>query len=154
MSESLGSRLRRWAFNLFPAYWCTGARISYLADDFREIRIRLPLTWRTRNYVGTIFGGSMYAAVDPMYMMMLIQNLGDDYEVWDRSASIRFRKPGRGTLRARFLLPEEEIVDIRRTLEEESTTDRRYTVDLVGEEGEVHATVEKVVHVRKSEESV
>lgn len=153
MSESLGSRLRRWAFNLFPAYWCTGARITYLADDFREIRIRLPLSWRTRNYVGTIFGGSMYAAVDPMYMMMLIQNLGADYEVWDKSASIRFRKPGRGTLRARFLLPEEEIVDIRRTLEEEPTTDRRYTVDLVGEEGEVHATVEKVVHVRKSEES-
>lgn len=153
MSESLGSRLRRWAFNLFPAYWCTGARITYLADDFREIRVRLPLSWRTRNYVGTIFGGSMYAAVDPMYMMMLIQNLGADYEVWDKSASIRFRKPGRGTLRARFLLPEEEIVDIRRTLEEEQTTDRRYTVDLVGEEGEVHATVEKVVHVRKSEES-
>ena len=49
-------------------------------------------------------------------------------------------------------IPEEEIVDIRRTLEEEPTTDRRYTVDLVGEEGEVHATVEKVVHVRKSEE--
>lgn len=153
MSESLGSRLRRWAFNLFPAYWCTGARITYLADDFREIRVRLPLSWRTRNYVGTIFGGSMYAAVDPVYMMMLIQNLGADYEVWDKSASIRFRKPGRGTLRARFLLPEEEIVDIRRTLEEEQTTDRRYTVDLVGEEGEVHATVEKVVHVRKSEES-
>ena len=153
MAESLGSRLRRWAFNLFPAYWCTGARITYLADDFREIRIRLPLNWRTRNYVGTIFGGSMYAAVDPMYMMMLIQNLGADYEVWDKSASIRFRKPGQGTLRARFLLPEQEIVDIRRTLEEEPTTDRRYTVDLVGEEGEVHATVEKVVHVRKSEES-
>lgn len=153
MSESPGSRLRRWAFNLFPAYWCTGARITYLADDFREIRIRLPLTWRTRNYVGTIFGGSMYAAVDPMYMMMLIQNLGADYEVWDRSASIRFRKPGRGTLRARFLLPEEELVDIRRTLEKEPTTDRRYSVDLVGEEGEAHATVEKVVHVRKSEES-
>ena len=152
MPESLGSRLRRWAFNLFPAYWCTGARITYLADDFREIRIRLPLSWRTRNYVGTIFGGSMYAAVDPMYMMMLIQNLGADYEVWDKSASMRFRKPGRGTLRARFLLPEEEIVDIRRTLEEEPATDRRYTVDLVGEEGEVHATVEKVVHVRKSEE--
>jgi len=152
MSESLGSRLRRWGFNLFPAYWCTGARITYLADDFREVRIRLPLGWRTRNYVGTIFGGSMYAAVDPVYMLMLIKNLGPDYEVWDKSASIRFRKPARDSLRARFLLPEEEIADIRRTLEEEPTTDRRYTVDLEGEDGEVHATVEKVVHVRKSEE--
>lgn len=120
MAESLTSRLGRWAFNLFPAYWCTGARITYLADDFREVRI---------------------------------ENLGAGYEVWDKSASIRFRRPGRGTLRARFLLAEEELDEIRRTLAEEPTTDRRYTVDLVGEEGEVHATIEKVVHVRKAEES-
>lgn len=153
MPESLGSRLRRWAFNLFPAYWCTGARITHLADDFREVRIRLPLNWRTRNYVGTIFGGSMYAAVDPVYMLMLIENLGSGYEVWDKSASIRFRRPGHGTLRARFRLPEEEIAEIRRKLEEEPTTDRRYTVDLVGEEGEVHATIEKVVHVKKTGDS-
>lgn len=150
MPESWRSRLRRWAFNLFPAYWCTGARITYLADDFREVRIRLPLNWRTRNYVGTIFGGSMYAAVDPVYALMLIENLGSGYEVWDKSASIRFRRPGRGTLRARFRLTEDEIAGVRSTLEEEPKTDRRYTVDLVGEEGEVHATIEKVVHVRKT----
>lgn len=104
MSESFGSRVRKWGFNLFPAYWCTGARITYLADDFREVRVRLPLNWRTRNYVGTIFGGSMYAAVDPVYMIMLIHNLGPEYEVWDKAASIRFREPGRDTLRARFVL--------------------------------------------------
>lgn len=151
MGESLGSRLRRWAFNLYPAYWCTGARITYLADDFREVRIRLPLNWRTRNYVGTIFGGSMYAAVDPVYMIMLIENLGPRYEVWDKAASIRFREPGRGTLRARFLLDQEELDEIRSVLETEPKTDRRYSVDMVGEAGEVHATVEKVVHVRKRE---
>lgn len=151
MGESPGSRLRRWAFNLYPAYWCTGARITYLADDFREVRIRLPLNWRTRNYVGTIFGGSMYAAVDPVYMIMLIENLGPRYRVWDKAASIRFREPGRDTLRARFLLDQEELDEIRSVLETEPKTDRRFSVDLVGEAGEVHATVEKVVHVRKRE---
>lgn len=151
MSESLRTRLRRWAFNCFPAYWCTGARITYMADDFREVRIRLPLNWRTRNYVGTIFGGSMYAAVDPVYMVMLIENLGAEYEVWDKAASIRFREPGRGTLRARFLLEQEELDEIRSVLETEPKTDRRYSVDLVDGDGTVHATVEKVVHVSRSE---
>ena len=60
---------------------CTGARITYVASDFREVRVRLPLSWQTRNYVGTIFGGSMYAAVDPVYMLMLIKNLGKEYIV-------------------------------------------------------------------------
>jgi acyl-coenzyme A thioesterase PaaI-like protein len=122
-----------------------------MADDFREVRIRLPLNWRTRNYVGTIFGGSMYAAVDPVYMVMLIENLGPEYEVWDKAASIRFREPGRDTLRARFRLEQGELDEIRSVLETEPKTDRRYSVDLVDGNGTVHATVEKVVHVRKRE---
>ena len=96
MPESLSSRLLRWKFNLFPAYRGTGARIDYIADDFREIRVRLRLSWRTRNAVGTIFGGSMYGAVDPVYMIMLMRLLGREFVVWDKSAEIRFLKPGAG----------------------------------------------------------
>ena len=116
MPESLRSKLARWGFNLFPAYRGTGARITYIADDYREVRIELPLSWRTRNYVGTIFGGSMYAAVDPVYMIMLIKTLGPGYIVWDKAASIRFRKPGRTKLYAHFHMPPEELDAIRASL--------------------------------------
>ena len=149
MPESFRSRRLRWLFNLFPAYRGTGARITYVAADFREVRVRLPLSWRTRNYVGTIFGGSLYGAVDPIYMIMLIRLLGPDYVVWDKSAAIRFLKPGRSTLTARFLVPEEETNAIRALLESVPSVDRAYTVDLVDASGVVHATVEKTVYVRK-----
>lgn len=149
MPESLRTRLQRWGFNLFPAYRGTGARITHIASDWREVRVEVPLSWRTRNYVGTIFGGSMYGAVDPVYMLMLIKNLGSDYVVWDRAASIRFRAPGRSTLRARFRLDEEEVGAIRAALREARSVDRVYTVDLVSDEGEVHATVEKTLHVSR-----
>ena len=96
------ARWLRLLFNVFPAYRGTGARVTYIAEDFSEVRVKLPLSWRTRNYVGTIFGGSIYGAVDPMYMIMLIKLLGSDYIVWDKAASIRFRKPGRTTLFATF----------------------------------------------------
>src|SRR5262245_56317244 len=102
MAESLRSRLERWRFNLFPAYRRTGARITYIAGDWREIRVKIPLNRSTRNYVGTVFGGSLYGAVDPIYMMMLIRLLGPGHVVWDKAAAIRFLKPGRGTLFARF----------------------------------------------------
>ncbi len=71
-------RSRRSIFNWFPAFRGTGGRVTHVADDFREIRLALPLNWRTRNYVGTIFGGSLYAAVDSFYMIMLIQTLGPE----------------------------------------------------------------------------
>ncbi len=151
MPESIRSRLQRWYFNFFPAYRGTGARITYIADDFREIRIRLPLSRRTRNYVGTIFGGSMYGAVDPIYMVMLIHNLGAEYQVWDKAATIRFRKPGRSTLYARFLIDERELADIQAALALEPTTERVYDVDLTDDVGVVHASVRKTVHIRRRE---
>lgn len=149
MPESMKSKLLRWGFNLFPAYCATGARITYVASDFREVRIRLPLSWQTRNYVGTIFGGSMYAAVDPVYMLMLIKNLGKDYIVWDKSACINFKKPGRTNLFARFLIDENELETIKKELAHARHVDRTYHVDLTDDQGRVHATVEKVVYIRK-----
>jgi len=153
MPESLRTWLTRQAFNFYPAMWGTGGRISYIASDWREMRVEIPLRLRTRNYVGTIFGGSMYAAVDPWYMIMLIKNLGADYVVWDKAASIRFLRPGRSTLEARFLLDEAELQDIRRVLETERSVDRIYPVELIDREGTVCARVEKTVYVRRREPS-
>jgi hypothetical protein len=149
MPESFRTRLLRLGFNWFPAYRGTGGRITYIARDWREIRVRLPLSLRTRNYVGTLFGGSMYGAVDPIYMVMLIRALGPGYVVWDKAASIRFRRPGRTTLFARFVLDDGELDAIREALRTAPTVDRVYTVELADAEGVVHATVEKTIHVRR-----
>ena len=149
MAESFESRLLRWRFNLFPAYRGSGARVTYIAADFREIRIRLPLSFRSRNAVGTIFGGSMYASVDPMYMIMLLKLLGRDYVVWDKAAGIRFRKPGRTTLYATFRIDEAEITAIRDATASGAPIDRTYNVDLVDAEGVVHASVEKVIYIKR-----
>ncbi len=148
MPESWKTRLHRWGFNWFPAYRATGARIEYVAHDWMEIRIRLPLNWRTRNYVGTLFGGSIYGAVDPVYMLMLIKTLGPGYEVWDKAASIRFRRPGRSTLRAVFRLDAAELQAIRAEVAAAGRSERRYTVELVDEAGEVCASCEKVLSIR------
>ena len=152
MPESFKTRLARWGFNLFPAFRGTGARITYIAGDWRELHVKLPFSWRTRNYVGTIFGGSMYASVDPMYMLMLIKVLGPEYVVWDKAAAIRFRKPARGALCARFVLRDEELRAIEAGLAEEPHIDRNYLVDLVDAEGVVHASVEKTIYIQKKEE--
>jgi len=149
MSESWHTRLHRWGFNFFPAYRGTGARITYIAADWREVRIKLALSWRTRNYVGTIFGGSMYGAVDPIHMILLIKLLGPDYIVWDKAASIRFKKPGKTTLTARFVIDEAETDAIKAALADQPAIDRVYQADLVDRDGVVHASVEKIIYIRR-----
>ena len=149
MPESLATRRMRWWWNFFPAYRGTGGRVTYIASDYREVRVRLPLNWRTRNYVGTIFGGSLYGAVDPIYMIMLIKILGPEYVVWDKAATIRFLKPGRSTLTARFLVTEDESEAIRALVEAHRFVDRVYPVQLVDAGGVVYAEVEKTIYIRK-----
>jgi acyl-coenzyme A thioesterase PaaI-like protein len=149
MPESRQTRFARWGFNFFPAYRGTGARITYIAADWREVHVRLPLSWRTRNYVGTIFGGSLYGAVDPVYMIMLIKALGPEYLVWDKAATIRFIRPGRETLYAEFKITEAEVAALRAEVERAGKVEREYSVDLVNASGEVHARCDKLLSIRK-----
>ena len=148
MPESWRSRVTRWGFNWFPAYRGTGARIEYIASDWTEVRIRLPLSWRTRNYVGTIFGGSLYGAIDPIYMIMLIKLLGKDYEVWDKAATIRFKKPGRSTLRATFRLEDAELDALRADVLRDGRTERTYVVELKDGDGNVCMSCDKLLTVK------
>ncbi len=141
-------RITRMVFNQWPCIRGTGARVSYIAPDWSELRVKLPLNWRTRNYVGTIFGGSLYASVDPFLMLMLIERLGRDYVVWDKAATIRFRKPGTSTLTATFSIDDDEVADIRTAVDSAGgTLDRTWQVDLVDADGVVHASVEKVLYI-------
>lgn len=146
-------RIPTWAyrlgFNLFPAYRSTGAWITDLAADFSYMRIKLPLKWRTKNIVGTMFGGSMFAAADPIYMVMLRERLGDDYTVWDKAGSIRFKRPGEDTLYAEFHLPDDEVIAIESELDPGESVDREFSVDLVDDEGVVHAEVTKTIYIER-----
>lgn len=151
MPESWSTRLFRWQWNLYPPWWAAGARVTYIAADWREVRVEVRRAWRNRNYVGTIFGGSLYTAVDPVYMLMLMKNLGRDYVVWDKAAAIRFKKPGRSTLRAHFRLDEAELAAIRVALRDAPSVDRVYQVDLEDRDGTVCASVEKTIYVARKD---
>ena len=113
------------------------------------MRIKIPLSWRTKNYVGTIYGGSMYGGIDPIYMLMLIKTLGKNYIVWDKAATIRFKKPGKETLFADFKLTQEELDEIKTVLQEQKSVDRIYTVELKNKEGKVHCLIEKTLYIAK-----
>src|SRR5258708_36099345 len=149
MVETWRTRTHRWLFNWFPAYRGTGGRVAYIAGDWSEVRVRVPLSWRTRNYVGTIFGGSMYGAIDPVYMLMLMKVLGPEYIVWDKAATIRFRRPGREQLLAVCRVSPDDVAEIRAAVAKDGKADKQFSLDLVGGSGEVHARVTNLLSIRR-----
>lgn len=150
----MANRYRRWLFNLYPPFLGAGIRITHLQPDWRAIDVEMKLTFWNRNYVGTHFGGSLYAMTDPFYMLMLIENLGPGYIVWDKSATIRFRKPGKGKMFAEFRLTDQEIVTLRDDLENSGRIEPAFTVEVKDETGTVIAEVDKVLHIHKKRTAV
>ncbi len=144
-------RHMRMLFNLWPPLLGAGIRIRRLTPDFRAIDVEMKLRWWNRNYVGTHYGGSLYSMTDPFFMVMLIENLGRDTIVWDKPASIRFRKPGRGTVFANFRVSEEQIQEIKQALSSEDKIERKFRVEVTDESGSVIAEVEKLLHFRKKD---
>ena len=140
-------RAMKLLFNLSPMYRATGGRLMEVSDDLHYVKIKLSLNYRTRNYVGTLYGGHMYSCVDGIYMVQLINILGKDFVVWDKSASIRFRRPGDRRLFAEFRLNPEYIESIKAQITEKQEMDFHLTVDLVDAEGKVYAEVEKVIFI-------
>ena len=137
----------RMGFNFHPAFRGTGGRVIHVAQDLRHIRVRLPLTWRTKNIVGSLYGGSLFAITDGAHPMMLMAALGDSYIVWDKSASIRYKKPGYSTLYADFNLASSDLDEIRQSLLETPELDRTFLVELKDKDGTVHAVVERTVYI-------
>lgn len=137
----------RAGFNLHPAFRGSGGRVVHVSADLKHMRVRLPLSWRTRNLVGTLFGGSLFSITDGPHALILMAALGSDCVVWDKAGSIRFRKPGRETLYADFMVTDDEIAAIRSALAESGELDRSFTVEIKDRQGVVHAVVERTVYI-------
>jgi len=136
-------------FNLYPPLLGAGIRITRIQPDWKEVDVEMRLRRWNANYVGTHYGGSLYSMADPFYMVMLINILGRDYIVWDKSASIRFRRPGRGAVYAKYRISDDQVAEIRGALTKEEKIEREFAVDVKDDAGEVIAEVKKLLHFWK-----
>ena len=134
-------------FNLSPMYRRSTGRVTHVSDDLHEVEVEIPLSWRNANYVGTMFGGSLLSASDPILMIQLLHILGDDYVVWDKAVEMRFRRPARSRVTARFAFSKDEVAAIRQSVEARGETDWEKPVELVDESGTVVASGTKTLYV-------
>jgi hypothetical protein len=136
------------AINIWPPMAGAGIRVKW-SPDHKAVDVEMKLRFWNRNYVGTHYGGSLYSMADPFYMLMLMENLGRDYIVWDKAASIRFRKPGKGRVKAEFRLTDAQLDEIREKLKIQEKFEPTFLVEVKDETGDVVAEVQKVIYIRR-----
>ena len=113
----------------------------------------MSIRWYNRNAVGTHFGGSLYSMIDPHLMLLLMQLLGNDYIVWDKSASIEFVKASKKKVRSFIKIPDEAIEEIKRNTDRGDKHLSTFTVEIKDDENELVAKAEKVIYVRRKPQS-
>ncbi|MBU2976474.1 DUF4442 domain-containing protein [Zobellia sp. B3R18] len=139
-------------FNLSPMYRRTTARVKHVSEDLKKVTVKLPISYKNRNYVNTIFGGSLFSAVDPIPMVQLIHILGNDFVVWDKSAEITFKRPAKEDVYADFEYDQEEINEIKARLGQEEEIDIVKTTRLMNaDRNTVFCEVKKTIYVANKE---
>lgn len=141
------SRLR-WLMNIWFPFLFTGIRVRTISADFRYVKVELRSHWYNRNYVGTHFGGSLFAMTDPYWMIMILRNLGNDYVVWDKAAEIEFVKPGRGLVTAEFRLEQTMLDELIEAAAGNEKVLRWFDIAVIDSQGDLVAKVRKQVYVR------
>lgn len=155
MSQGFLSRIdfgatgMRRLFNIWPVFRAAGIRVREIAPDFRSATVELRTKLLNRNYVGTHFGGSLFSMADPFFMILMMKSLGPEYVVWDKAGTVRFLRPARGTVTARFRLTEEDVARAREMTASGAKYEPVFRVDIVDGEGNVVADVEKTLHIRR-----
>lgn len=148
MSHLMKPQTLRRFVNLWPPLLFNAISATYISEDFRKIDVSLKLRWFNRNYVGTHFGGNLFAMTDPWYMLMLMQNLGKDYFVWDKAANIDFISPGKGNVTAGFILSEERINEIRVHTANGEKYLPTFDIDILDENKNIVARVHRTLYVK------
>ncbi|MFY0604153.1 MAG: DUF4442 domain-containing protein [Flavobacteriaceae bacterium] len=135
-------------FNLSPMYRRSTGKLTYVSDDLHEVKIRIRLSYKNSNYVGSIFGGSLFSATDPVLMVQLINILGDDYVVWDKESTIKFKQPAKETVFANFLFTEEEVTAIKNSIKKDNELDIHKVIHITDKDRQsVYAEVSKIIYV-------
>ncbi len=142
-------RRLKFVLNIYPPYLFAGVRVAKIDPDWRELHVSMKLHWFNQNAVGTHFGGSLYSMVDPHLMLLLMQKLGSDYIVWDKSAEIKFHKPGMGRVHSVIRITADDLENIRRKTEGGDVYQPRFELAILDENDDVVAMVIKVLHIRR-----
>lgn len=99
-------------------YRRTCGKIVDASDDLSFIQVRIKFSYKNVNYNGSMFGGSLFGATDPIYMIQYLALLEEQYVIWDKSADIRFKKPAREDVWINFEVKPDEIEDIKKKADE------------------------------------
>lgn len=135
--------------NFYPPFLGAGIRIKDYSKEGNSYLVEMKLRWYNRNVAGTHFGGSLYAMCDPFYVFAAYSHFGDDYIIWDKSASIQFVRPGVGRVTALFEIPLSRLAEMKNEVDNEKMRTFHFETEVLDSKNRVVSKVKKEIYIKK-----
>lgn len=148
----LSEQNARRVLSLYPPLLFQRISVRRFGPGFRTAEVRIAKSLFNRNYNRTIFGGTLFSAVDPIYVFMYWQifaRKGYRIQGWLKSASIDYKKPGDTTLTIQFALSESDIGEAERQLNEVGKFVKKHGIEIRNTRDELCAVAETEIYIRK-----
>jgi hypothetical protein len=135
--------------NFYPPFIGAGIRLKNYNEKGTSYLVEMKLRWYNRNVYGTHFGGSLYAMCDPFFVFAAYAYFGEGYVLWDKSASIEFKRPGKGTVHALFEISDERLAKMKSEVDSSGKKTFYFTAEVKDLEENTIALVKKEIYIRK-----
>jgi hypothetical protein len=142
----------KWIMRLYPPFLLQRIWVQKIYKGFRGADIKINHSLLTLNFGKAVFGGTIYAAIDPFYALLfgqLLRNKNYNTTVWLKSSSIKFLKPGRCDLYYSIRITDEMIQELETELNSNGVFVKSYAIEIYSKTGELHAVAKNEIYIKK-----
>jgi len=145
-------RTLKWMMRLYPPLFFQRIWVRKVHADFKRMDIRIVKSWLNGNHNSTIFGGTLFTAVDPMHAVLLAQILyrkGITKIVsWSKSTKIAYLKPVRKSVDFSIQLRDHEIDEVLELVRKHGKVVRTFEVEILDRDGLCCARSQNEIYIR------
>nr|WP_067061705.1 DUF4442 domain-containing protein [Mucilaginibacter sp. L294] len=141
----------KWIMRLYPPLLFQRIWVRGFDEGFRGVRVKIIKSIFNKNYNGSIFGGTIFAAADPFYPVLFdrVLNTGDrKLRIWSKSSKIDFLKPALSSVSFHIILTDADIELAIQTLNTNGKYEHGFLVEIYDNNNEVCASLMNEVYLR------
>jgi acyl-coenzyme A thioesterase PaaI-like protein len=147
----VSERVLKWAMRCYPPFLFQGIWTKQFEKEFTGAQVKIINNIFNRNYNRTIFGGTIFSAADPYYVLLFYQILirkGWRVKLWLKHSTIDFLRPGNCNLYFKINLSPEDIEEVVAKLESDGKFIKTFRVEITNKEGILYAVVHNEIYIR------
>jgi hypothetical protein len=148
----ISEKALKWVIRFYPPLFFQRIWVKSFAKDFKGANVSIKKSVFNKNYNGSIFGGTIFAAADPFYPLLFHQiflRRGHKVIVWLKSAQIQYLKPAVTDLHFNITIDDETITEAERMLNADGKFIKIFPIEIFDKYDNLCVTVFAEAYARK-----